>query len=148
MGHRLRLLSRTLLFGGGLLIVVGGALPWVVVDGFGGRVVVSGVAAFSRISPVFSGVVTALLAAMVVLLALDDRPSTVAAAAVLGLVVAALAGVYVVDPAVAYGRGQAGRLTAELTTADTGVYLTVLAGGAVLVGGVTGVVAASRTAER
>lgn len=133
-----RLVSRVCLFGGSLLTVGSGLLPWVAVDGINGQVTLTGVTAFSRISPVFNGVVTALLAAVVVLLALDDREASLAGAGAVGLAIAAVAGVYVVDPVIAYGDAPAGVLTAKLTTARVGVFLTVAGGAVVLAGGIIG----------
>lgn len=123
------------MFGGAVVTVAGAIQTWLVVDAFDERLVVSGVAAFTRVHPVFNGVVTALLAAVAVLLGLRATPRRLAGVAVAGLLVAGVAGVYLVDPAVAYGD----RLAATLTTVEVGVPVTVAGGVLTAVGGVTGV---------
>jgi len=142
-GHRP--VGRLLLFGGALLTVGGSALTWLVVDAVTETLLVGGLDAFARVSPAFNGVVTALLAAVVALLALEDSRSSLAAAAVAGLLVAGLAGVYLVDPALAYG-GDTGRLAATVTTVGPGVYATVAGGLCVAAGAVLSAVGRSSAA--
>ncbi len=130
--------SRVLLFGGAVLVVAGAVPTWLVVDLIDETLSVSGVAAFGRVHPVFNGVVTALLAAIAVLLGLRETPGGLAGAAVAGLLVVALAGVYLVAPVVAVGDGVA----ATLTTVGPGVVVTVAGGATTTTGGVLGVVEA------
>lgn len=131
-----RLAGRALLLGGSLLTVVAAPLSWIVVDLPEETVRVSGLAALSQVHPALNGVVTALLGAAVALLALADRPAGLGAASALGLVIAAVGGVYLVDLELAYGGGSDAALAATVTTVAVGVPLTVVAGLAVLVGGV------------
>lgn len=126
--------GRLLLFGGTVLVVAGAAPAWLVVDLLGETLAVSGVAAFGRVDPVFNGVVTALLAAVAVLLGLRETPASLAGAAVAGLLVVGVAGVYLLDPGLAYGDD----LAATLTTVGPGVYVTVVGGATISVGGCLG----------
>ena len=133
----MRTASRGLLFGGAVL-VVGGAVPtWLVVELPGETITVSGVAAFGRVHPVFNGVVAALLSGIAVLLGLRERPGSLGGAALAGLLVGGTAGVYLVDPGVAYGSGS---LATPLTTVGPGVPVTVAGGLVTAVGGSLGVV--------
>lgn len=132
-----RVVGRTLLFGGALLTVVGAAPTWVVVPLPAGDMTVSGLDAVSRIHPLFNGVVTALLSAVVVLLVLEDRPVALVAAAGVGLVVTAVAGAYVFAPRIVFGNDAVGRITATVATTGPGVTVTGVGGLSVVVGAVT-----------
>lgn len=133
----MRRVSRVLLFGGAVVVVAGAVPTWLVVDLLSETLTVSGVAAFGRVHPAFNGVVTALLAGMAVLLGLHETPGSLLGAAVAGLLVAVLAGVYLVDPGVAYGGDD---VAATLTTVGPGVPVTVAGGLLTAIGGVLGAV--------
>jgi len=133
-----RTVGRLLLVGGALVTVVGAVAASLVVDLFDETLTVTGVAAVRRVHPVFNGVVTALLAGIAVLFALEDRPVTLAGAAVAGLLVAGVAGVYLVDPALAYERGS---LAVSLTAVGPGVFVTVVGGALTALGGAVAVAA-------
>lgn len=140
-----RTTGRLLLYGGASLVVSGSALTWLFVDTVEETVTVTGLDAVARVHPAFNGVVTALLAAVLAPLALADTRSGLAAAASVGLLVAGLAGVYLVDPAIAYG-GDTGRLASTVTTVGIGVHATVAGGLCATAGAVLSTTARSSAA--
>lgn len=121
-----------------LLVVVGTFLGWFTVpvgDTLGS---IDGIELFLAASPLFNGVVTATIAAMVTMLALflgrEERVNVLTAIA--GLVVELVAVAFVVAPDVALGPTIDAGTAVTLTNTGIGVYVTLVGGLGILLGSV------------
>ena len=120
---------------GAALAIVGAFLTWVSIgsgglETAGGSASASGIAMFGDVSPIFNGVVTAVLAVVCAALAATgfERENAQTAAVVLGVLVTVLAGVYVVAPNIPLGGGPGAQLVGALLQPGLGLWLTVLGG--------------------